>query len=92
MKWEYNLKILILNLFILLAASLTGCGTATTIYADSKKEVCQDTCNLKHSRYDHSNLNQCLMECERNLVEDVANSPVGSTKPASTSLQVPVTK
>ncbi|MDA8793267.1 hypothetical protein N9N67_08475 [Bacteriovoracaceae bacterium] len=62
------------SLSIFTAILFNSCGTAKSIYADSKKQVCEDTCRLKFSKYDYNPLNTCIIECERKRSDDVKAS------------------
>lgn len=55
---------------LLLITGVSGCGSAKTVYADSKYELCQSSCKLKHSKYDSAELSKCMAECARHKYED----------------------
>lgn len=49
---------------------LQGCGTAKTVYAESKYKICEDGCRLKYSKYETQKLYQCLSKCRKRKQED----------------------
>ncbi|MCO4792824.1 MAG: hypothetical protein KC493_03870 [Bacteriovoracaceae bacterium] len=54
-----------------LLLTLAACGQAKTIYADQKYDLCKEKCNLKYSKYNTTEKNQCLSKCSRSKYEDV---------------------
>lgn len=63
MKFSYSIFIFLFFLH--------GCGTAQTIYADSKYKFCEDSCRLKYSKYNYQKINECLRHCQENKNEDI---------------------
>jgi hypothetical protein len=60
-----------MKFIILLFPLLYSCGTAKTVYADSKYKLCQDACSLKYSKYENTKLYECLNKCREKKKEDV---------------------
>ncbi|MCB9062185.1 MAG: hypothetical protein H6622_11750 [Halobacteriovoraceae bacterium] len=58
-------------LILLVLLTINGCGTSKTIYAETKRDACQDACSLKYSKYDYKNLSDCKSKCQKNFYEDV---------------------
>lgn len=61
------------NLLLLIFITITsyGCGTAKTVYVDGKYKLCEDSCNIKFSKYESKDLYQCLSKCRENKKGDV---------------------
>lgn len=58
-------------LLVLLIPFLQSCGTAKTVYADSKYKLCEDACGLKYSKYESKKLYECLSRCRAKKKEDI---------------------
>lgn len=60
----------LMTLALLILPLLGGCGTAKTVYAESKYKICEDGCRLKYSKYETQKLYQCLTKCRKRKLED----------------------
>ncbi|MBL6990229.1 MAG: hypothetical protein ISR65_10645 [Bacteriovoracaceae bacterium] len=59
-------------LAVLLAVfSLSSCGTARSMYAETKLQVCEDACKIKISKYNYQALSKCKANCRVKFQKDV---------------------
>lgn len=49
---------------------LSSCGSAKTMYADNKYDLCMQSCDLKYSKYNYQERSKCQSECASKKQED----------------------
>lgn len=61
------MKLISLGMILLIASA---CGTAKTMYADNKYDLCMQSCELRYSKYNYQERSKCQSACSQKKQDD----------------------